>query len=168
MSIRTLQIVLRGYSPEHREWTNNRSEPVPFGDRDGEVGLFQFMNELHDIVDGRLKALHRAVSDFDKMQEDMGVSREEHFGEAFCDQLATLQVVWDDWNDISGIFEQIDCGPQDKDHIAQNLPAWETELAAVEKRTASRHPRAAAQRGKSPKKRHTPAKSASRPRRRKG
>ncbi len=127
MSIRTLQIVLRGYSPEHREWTNNRSEPVPFG-----------------------------------------VSREEHFGEAFCDQLATLQVVWDDWNDISGIFEQIDCGPQDKDHIAQNLPAWETELAAVEKRTASRHPRAAAQRGKSPKKRHTPAKSASRPRRRKG
>jgi hypothetical protein len=168
MSIRTLQIVLRGYSPEQRDWTNSRSEAVPYGDRDGEVGLFHFMNELDDIMDRRLKALHRAVSEFDKMQDDHGLSREEYFGAAFCDQLATLQVVWDDWNSISGIFEQIDCGPQDTDHIAQHLPAWEKELAAVEKRTASRRPRAAAQRRKSPKKRHTPAKSASRPRPRKG
>ncbi len=139
--LRTVQIVIRGYSSEHREWMDARLWATPYGDRDGERGLFHFMNELQEIVEPRLKQLREAVVAFDKSPFSGPGDREDEFGPGFCEALESLGVVWKDWVALSGIFEQIDCGPNDREIITANLPRWDNDLAAIEQRSAARRRR---------------------------
>ena len=134
MRLRTLQIVLRGYSPEHRLWAQRRQQGA---DRDEENSLFHFMNELHDIVEVRLELLEKEVAVFDK--DECGTygrfKREEYFGPGFCGALATLRIVWDDWGDISGMLDSID---YTREGATANLAAEDRTLAAIEERAAER------------------------------
>jgi hypothetical protein len=132
---RTIQIMIHGYSPEQREWRDARLWATPGGDRDEEHGLFRFMNELDNIVGSRLQQLEEAVGECDP--DDL----EFEFGQEFAKTLETLMVVWDDWQEVFGIFEQIDAGPNSKKHIGKHLSGWDKELAAIERRTAARQRR---------------------------
>jgi hypothetical protein len=125
MILRTLKFVLRGFSAEHRLWASLRQHGA---DRDDDNSLFQFMNEVHDIVGGRLKRLDAEVAMVAKGIYGNG-SSEQHFGPRFCTMLATLRTVFTDWGTISGYLDFID---STENITADELKADNRTIAAIE------------------------------------
>ena len=99
MALRTLQIVLLGYSSEQRRWARLRQQGV---DRDEDNNLFQFLNEVHDIVSSRLESLDGDVT---MIARGSGAGPpDQHFGPGFCAALNTLRTVFADWEALSVIW----------------------------------------------------------------
>src|SRR5271163_4312844 len=76
MELRTLQMVLRGYSAEHRLWARLRQHGA---DRDQDNSLFKFINEVHEILSSRLESLESEAAMVTK-GVFAGEPPEQHFG----------------------------------------------------------------------------------------
>jgi hypothetical protein len=133
MTLRTLQMVLRGYSTEHRLWASLRQHGA---DRDNDHNLFQFLDQVHDIATSRLDALEAEVAMIAKGIYSAGPP-EQHFGPGFCSALKTLRAAYTDWSTLAGQLDSIDSPGK---IAAVELEALNREIAAIETRARARRP----------------------------
>jgi len=131
MILRTLQMVLRGYSTEHRLWARLRQRGA---DRDNDNSLFRFLDEVHDIASSRLKRLDTEVAMVTKGIYGNGPP-EQHFGPGFCTALKTLRTLFTDFSTLAGHLDFIDS----REKITPGeLEADNRTIAAIEARARAR------------------------------
>lgn len=130
MALRTIENILRGFSPEHRLWARLRQSCA---DRDEDHSLFRFVNEVAEVVEHRLDNIEADIAQ--AASGKLGITTEELFGSAFCSKVAVLRAVYSDWITIFGMLDMIDyTGTGATDDLA----ADDTALAAIELRAIHR------------------------------
>jgi hypothetical protein len=131
MILRTLQMVLRGYSTEHRLWASLRQHGA---DRDDDNSLFRFLDQVHDIASSRLDALEAEVAMVGKEVYGAGPP-EQHFGPGFCRALKTLRTAYTDWSTLAGQLDSID---STEAITVDELKAQNRQVAAIDARARAR------------------------------
>jgi hypothetical protein len=103
MELRTVEIILKGYTPEHRLWAQLRQAGA---NRDDDNSLFRFLDEVTNILDTRLVSLEREVGS--AVRGDYGETLAERFGSGFGPTLERLRSAYSDWTTIIGFLDNLD------------------------------------------------------------
>lgn len=138
MRLKTMLVVLRGYTPDHEQWI---AERTACSDRDTYEQIWRFMNEVRDVLSSRLGELEQEVTAFDTGRGTVppGLTRDECLGPGFCDTLRQLRQSYEHWDAATTMLDSIDYDNfDDADGASTALADFETRIHELEARLVQR------------------------------